>query len=174
MISCFVFVNTVNGYPLLVRSTGILDQDEHMPEVILKMLDRPSDNQIPLALVGTLSTCFTFSSKFGIKLRSCHTDDCTIHFHEYNPHLLMCLLVPTEFDIPQECIEYKMLLLRTMLNMIIGYERIDHISQTNPQLLEKELDLVKLYVDTILNDERTFSFGDLTQCAETVFGIERK
>jgi hypothetical protein len=57
--------------------------------------------------------------------------------------------------------------------MIIGYEYIDQISQTNPQKLENDLNLVKYYVDTILNDEQTFSFGDLTQCADTLCGFDR-
>jgi hypothetical protein len=58
--------------------------------------------------------------------------------------------------------------------MIIGYEYIDKISQTNPQKLENDLNLVKYYVDTILNDEQTFSFGDLTQCSDTLCGFDRK
>jgi len=174
MAYCLVFVNTNNGHPLLVRSTNILERNEHSPEMILNLLERPSDNQIPLALIGILTSSYTFSTKFGIQLRSCHTDDCTIHFHEYNDHLLMCLLEPTEYDIPNECTQYKLVLLRTLFNMIIGYEYIDQISQTNPQKLENDLNLVKYYVDTILNDEQTFSFGDLTQCADTLCGFDRK
>ena len=174
MAFCLVIVDTVNGHPLLVRSTGILERNDNSPEMILNLLDKPSDNQIPLALIGILTSSYTFSSKFGIQLRSCQSDDCTIHFHEYNSHLLMCLLAPTEYDIPEECIQYKLLLLRTMLNMIIGYEYIDQISQMNAQRLESELDLVKFYVDIILNDEYAFSFGDLTQCVDTVSGCDRK
>ncbi|CAF1072393.1 unnamed protein product [Rotaria sp. Silwood1] len=173
MAYCLVFVNTNNGYPLLIRSTNILERNEHSPEMILNLLERPSDNQIPLALIGILTSSYTFSTKFGIQLRSCHTDDCTIHFYEYNDHLLMCLLEPTEYDIPNECTQYKLVLLRTLFNMIIGYEYIDKISQTNPQKLENDLNLVKYYVDTILNDERTFSYGDITQCADTLCGFDR-
>ena len=174
MAYCLLFVNTNTCHPLLVRSTSILERNEHSPEMILNLLDRPSDNQIPLALIGILTSSYTFSNKFGIKLRSCHTDDCTIHFYEYNEHLLMCLLEPTEFDIPTECTQYKLVLLRTLFNMIIGYEYIDQKSQTNAQKLENDLNLVKFYVDTILNDERTFSFGDLTQCADTLCGFDRQ
>lgn len=174
MAYCLVFINTNNGHPLLIRSTNILERNEHSPEMILNLLDRPSDNQIPLALIGILTSSYTFSNKFGIQLRSCRTDDCTIHFHEYNEHLLMCLLEPTEYDIPDECTQYKLVLIRTLLNMIIGYEYIDKLSQTNPQKLEEDLNLVKFYVDTILNDERTFSFGDLTQSVDTVCGFDRK
>ncbi|UJR38184.1 hypothetical protein I4U23_030858 [Adineta vaga] len=173
MAYCLVFVNTNTCHPLLIRSTSILERNEHTPEMILNLLERPSDNQIPLALIGILTSSYTFSTKFGIQLRSCHTDDCRIHFYEYNEHLLMCLLEPTELDIPNQCTQYKLVLLRTLFNMIIGYEYIDQKSQTNSQKLENDLHLVKFYVDTILNDERTFSFGDLTQCADTLCGFDR-
>ena len=174
MAYCLVFVNTNNGHPLMVRSTSILERNEHSPEMILNLLDRPSDNEIPLALVGILMSSFSFSSKFGIQLRSCRSDDCTIHFHEYNDHLLMCLLEPTEYEIPQELTQYKFVLLRTLFNMIIGYEYIEQLSQTNPQKLENDLSLVKFFVDTVLNDEQTYSFGDVTQCADTLCGFDRK
>ena len=174
MAFCLVFVNTNNGYPLLIRSTNILERNEHSPEMILNLLARPSDNQIPLALIGILTTSYTFSTKFGIKLSSCHTDDCIIHFYEYNDHLLMCLLEPTEYDIPNECTQYKIVLLKTLFNMIIGYEYIDRISQTNPQRLQYDFNLVKYYVDTILNDEQTFSFGDLTQCTDRPCGFDSR
>lgn len=174
MTSCFLLININNGHPLLVRSTNLLERNEHSPEMILNLLERPADNQIPLALIGILTSSYTFSTKFGIQLRSCHTDDCTIYFHEYNDHLLMCLLQPSEFDIPQQVTEYKFVLLRCLLNMVMGYEYIDKMSQTNPQKLENDLNLVKYYIDTLLNDERTFSFGDLTQCADTLCGFDRK
>ena len=89
-----------------------------------------------------------------MQLRSCHTDDCTIYFHEY--------------EIPQQVTEYRFVLLRCLLNMIIGYNYIDKISQTNLQNLENYLNLVRYYVDTILNDERTFALGDLTPCTDTL------
>ncbi len=67
MAYCLVFVNTNNGYPLLVRSTNILERNEHSPEMILNLLERPSDNQIPLGLIGILTNSYTFSTKFVLK-----------------------------------------------------------------------------------------------------------
>ena len=80
----------------------------------------------------------------------------------------------TEYDIPQDLTQYKFVLLRTLFNMIIGYEYIEQLSQTNPQKLETDLNLVKFFVDTVLNDEQTYAFGDITQCADTLCGFDRK
>ena len=48
------------------------------------------------------------------------------------------------------------------------------MQNTISQKLENELNLVKYYVDTILNDEQTFSFGNVTQCADTLCGFDRE
>ncbi|CAF0789346.1 unnamed protein product [Didymodactylos carnosus] len=84
----------------------------------------------------------------------------------------MCLLQPSSYNIPVVYTEWKFVLLRTLITMIYGYDLIDQMSQSNIQRLIYEFNLVKPYVDLMLND-KTQTFGDLCQCNDTICGFER-